>query len=34
MMSTLRLVLSVDVQPGDQHNVKLKLDSSPRCSGR
>src|SRR2546421_9707881 len=26
MMSTLRLVLSVDVQPGDQHNVKHASD--------
>src|SRR4051812_1247802 len=26
MMSTLRLVLSVDVQPGDQHNVKPASD--------
>ena len=26
MMSNLRLVLSVDVQPGDQHNVKHATD--------
>src|SRR6187551_2111703 len=33
MMSTLRLVLSVDVQPGDRHNVKHASDGlwSRRC---